>query len=206
MNPVVSVHLLGLLLGLGGATTADLVVVRALRRRRMTAGTLAVVQRASRLIWVGMAMLAGSGLVFVATGSPATARFWTKLLVVAVACGNGRLVHRQLLPALRQQVRDGAAVPSAPLLQRAGAAAAVSAASWWGAVLLGAWRSLSWSVPELVAAYLVVATTAAIAGSWIAPRIVRAPSPPVSEIAPERTPVAAVTTGQARFGELVSAA
>ncbi len=176
MRVLIGVHLFGLVMGVGAATTTDVMFARALRRRDVTPRLLRTVERASRAVWTGMALLVASGFGFLALGSPATARFWTKLLIVVVACVNGWIVHQHLLPRLRAAAAgDGDGVPPLGVLQASGAAAAVSAVSWYGAMVLGAWRTLTLPVPDLVAAYLVVALAAAIVGATVAPRIVGSP-------------------------------
>lgn len=165
---LVAVHLVAMACGIAAALRADLGVAVALRAGHVGPDVVRLVRRASTFVWSSMAVLIASGTGFLLTGSPATDRMWTKLLVVGVACTNGRIIHRSLLPELRNLARSGAR-PARSFLQRAGAAGGVSAASWLSAVALGAWRSLELAVPALVAVYLGAATVAASIGMWLAP-------------------------------------
>lgn len=134
-------HLVGIAFGVGGSTVSDLVFVSCVRRRR-TDHTLQVVMHvAGRCVMVGLGLLIASGFALVATGTHPSQRFWAKMVVVAVITLNGTIAHRLTFPRLSTALREGRVQLTLPFLHQLSVAAAISATSWYTALVLGAWKT-----------------------------------------------------------------
>ena len=77
-------HLIGLVLGLGGATMTDVLFVTCIRQRRADETLTLVMTTAARVVVVGYTVLVASGVLLVVSGSPTSQRFWSKMIVVGV--------------------------------------------------------------------------------------------------------------------------
>lgn len=137
---LLTLHLAGVALGLGGATIGDLAILRCLRSGQPF--PYEHLHRMSQAIWGGLAILALSGGGMFAL-SPSVylhnTGFAAKMLVVAALAVNGLFLHRRL-PALRMS----------PVMLAAGA---VSTVSWYGALLISMFRS---QVDFSLGSYLVL--------------------------------------------------
>ena len=123
-----ALHLIGLALGIGGATIGDLLILQSLRRRVPVAGDL--LGDLSMVIWLGLAVLTVSGIVLFAQ-SPATyvhnAGFVAKMVMVAALMLNGALLHRY--------------VRAFRLSRWTLLAGAVSSVSWYGSLLVAVFKN-----------------------------------------------------------------
>ncbi len=172
------VHLTGLALGAGAASTLDVILLLAVRTRRVSSDLIHLLHVASRVVIAAMLVLLVSGLAFLAEGVTPTAKFWAKMVVVAVACANGVIVHRQLFPRVEAATRTG---NGGLLLCRrdqrfAAASSAVSAVSWYGALVLGAARGLALPFSGILALYLgALVIAVGVAAFVVAPRVFAPP-------------------------------
>ncbi len=127
-SSLLTVHLIGLAIGLGGATLGDLLVLRSLVRREPH--PTALLHDLSLAIWIGLAILTASGLALFADDPGPLLRnngFIAKLVVVGVLMLNGLLLHRQL-----------------PVFKLSGGtllAGAISSVSWYGALVLAMFKT-----------------------------------------------------------------
>jgi len=172
------VHLTGLALGAGAASTLDVILLLAVRTRRVSPDLIALLHGASRVVIAAMLLLLVSGLAFLAEGVAPTAKFWVKMVVVAVACVNGVIVHRQLFPRVQAAAHTGdGGLILCPRDQRfAATVAAVSAVSWYSALVLGAMRGPTFSFAGVLALYLcVLGVAVAVATCVGAPAVFTSP-------------------------------
>jgi len=171
------VHLTGLALGAGAASTLDVILLLAVRTRRVSPDLIALLHGASRVVIVAMLLLLISGLAFLAEGVAPTAKFWVKMVVVAVICANGLIVHRQLFPRVEAAAHTGdGGLILCPRDQRFAATAAVSAVSWYSALVLGAVRGPTLSFAGVLALYLgVLGVAVAVAACVVAPAVFAPP-------------------------------
>jgi hypothetical protein len=136
-----TIHLIGLAVGLGAATIADLAILRSLVRRQPVPTEL--IRDLSVAIWLGLAILTASGLVLFAFEPSHYLRisgFVAKMIVVAVLVINGILLHRRI-----DRFR-----PS-PLMLLAGA---ISSVSWYGSLTIAMYKSqLHFAVADYLALY-----------------------------------------------------
>jgi hypothetical protein len=125
------IHLAGVVLGFGAVLAVDWFgLLWALRLRPMTA-LLQIAGGVHLLIWAGLAMLMGSGLLL----HPDTSalRVKVKLVAVLVVAVNGLLAGR-LHGRMSRTAQDQ---PPAALLVTGGVLTLISQAGWWTATLIG---------------------------------------------------------------------
>ncbi len=159
-------HIIGVALGAGGATMSDVLFVTSIIDNRLDQSELRLLKIASKVVVVGLLLLTVTGIGFLLTGSPTSARFWAKMTIVTIATLNGFVMHRLLFPIFARCVQAGTAIDSAdftrytPLLVIAGP---VSAISWYAALILGTWRSLSLTYWQYISVYgFIVCSSVAI--------------------------------------------
>jgi len=127
-SSLLTVHLIGLAIGLGGATIGDLLMLRTVVRRQPHPTML--LRDLSLAIWFGLAILTASGLaLFAESPEPLlhNSGFIAKMVVVAVLMLNGVFLHRQL--------------PDFKLSGGTLLAGAISSVSWYGALLLAMFKT-----------------------------------------------------------------
>ncbi len=150
-------HLLGVVLGLGGATYTDIFFFRFLRDLRISAREAEVLGTISQVVWLAIGILFLTGLFLYLPDMDAlnhSPKFLMKMVVTAVLTVNGALLHFFVTPYLLQ-ISFGDAAPRtasspgmAPKLPRpannlhgtrrlAYALGAVSITSWYLAFFLG---------------------------------------------------------------------
>jgi hypothetical protein len=136
-----TIHLIGLAIGLGGATIADLAILRSLVRRQPVPAEL--IRDLSLAIWLGLAILTLSGLALFAFNPSLYVHlsgFIAKMIVVVILVINGILLQRRV-----HRFR-----PS-PLMLLGGA---ISAVSWYGALTIAMYKSkLGFNVADYLALY-----------------------------------------------------
>lgn len=125
---LLTVHLVGLVLGLGGATFGDLLILRSMARRIPV--PVASLRDLSYVIWTGLAVLTASGVGLLAE-SPSVylhnSGFIAKLVLVAVLMLNGAYLDGRM-----ERFNLG------PVTLFAGA---VSTVSWYGALVLAMFKT-----------------------------------------------------------------
>lgn len=172
------IHLIGLALGVGGTSTLDVILLVAVRSRRVSYDLVHLLHAASRVVIGAMPLLLVSGLAFIAEGVAPTAKFWAKMVVVAIACANGAIVHRWLFPRVAAAARSGnGGLRLGPRDGRfAASAAAVSAVSWYSALMLGALRGPTLPFAGILALYLgVLLIAVGVASVVVAPCVFAPP-------------------------------
>ncbi|MCA9387842.1 MAG: hypothetical protein KC653_02240 [Candidatus Andersenbacteria bacterium] len=98
-----AVHLLGVAIGLGGATITDILFVRMLRDRRVRSDEHALLKTLSGVIWVGVFLLASSGLLLFSQNWEVlleSAKFVAKMSAFVVLIINGLILGLYISPAL----------------------------------------------------------------------------------------------------------
>lgn len=164
-------HLLGLVMGLGGAMLADFTVLTRGVIRPVCAYTLHQMQLLSRIVALGLALLWASGIAIIAISVAANPdyltnqKLWAKIVIVAVLTLNGVYIHARVLPALKgQQGRrlfDGTPDYAVALMALCGG---VSAVSWFTPLLLAKATALNYVTPvqNILGVYAML-----LMGAWL---------------------------------------
>lgn len=151
---LVGLHVVGLIIGFGAVLFLDIYLVRFLYDDPITQPAVSILRHGERLITVGLAILWMSGLGFLLQyylWSPEkldNPKLVVKVAVVLLLSVNGILLHRVVAPLFQHSkgrpLLAGATLGEAfPVL----GIAAISAASWTTAAVLGLARELNNVVP-----------------------------------------------------------
>lgn len=169
---LVGIHLLGMCLGLGGATMLDLWILRWMRRGSLPVEIGRTFHFISDAVTAGLCLLWLSGLGFLALyamESPEkleNPKLWAKVIVVIVLTINGIIIHAFVLPAalrdLSRPLLFGVSRSRAALFLASGA---VSGVSWYTAFAFGIFRELNNTVrfTLLVIMWLTLVLAASLA-------------------------------------------
>jgi hypothetical protein len=179
-------HVMGVALGAGGATTSDFLFLTILRNGRIHQTEYRLLSVASGIVITGLMLLTATGIGLIILSGSFTHRFFAKMTIVLIAALNGGLMHAKLFPILRQSAHKQQHFHLngfAKKLPRISIFGAVSTVSWYSALILGLWRSLTLSYPQILSGYaaiLLLAMLGAIASThWLmrqnAPNLRRTP-------------------------------
>lgn len=172
-------HILGVALGAGGAFTSDAMFLTSVRDGRLDATELRLLRMGSRLVWIGLALLAGSGigLFLLAPDSYLSSpKFLAKMTVVAIIATNGLVFHVQHIPRLLAHSGRGPSIREMLSHHKRFllASGAVSTVSWLSAITLGVLRDVPLGYAGIMAIYLACVlgamATAMLARDAIIPR------------------------------------
>lgn len=165
---LVTLHVIGLILGMGTAFFLDLMMIRHLYRDAIEPSTVAILEFGGRIVTAGFILLCISGAGFlalywgVAPDKLENPKMWAKVMVVSLLLLNGMLIHEALLPRLAQQtgrpLLANRALPEAfPFL----AAGVLSTVGWVFAFVLGMVREFNFIIDGQVflAAFLILFAT-----------------------------------------------
>lgn len=150
------IHLFGLALGIGGALLLDIIIFNFFHKREITQEKYEILKQSSSVVAFGLLLLWLSGigyLIYYAAyvehelDNP---KIWAKVTIVAVLTLNGMLIHRFVLPYVRERIGK-------TLFHSCGnfqqflmlAASVVSITSWLIPLGLGASKELSFSVGSM---------------------------------------------------------
>lgn len=156
LNPLrtvlVTLHVVGLILGMGAAFFLDLMMIRHLYRDPVEQVTVGILEFGGRIVTAGFAILCLSGVAILALywgitpGKLENPKIWAKVMVVSLLMLNGMLIHDILMPKVSRNV-------GMPLLAHrsfAGAfpflaAGALSATGWAFTFTLGMVREFNFA-------------------------------------------------------------
>lgn len=170
---IVIFHFLGVALGIGGATFADIFFFKFLKDLRISEQEADILRTLSQAIWFALAILIVTGIGLYlpeAEEFNQSAKFLVKMIVVAVIIVNGLFLNLLIAPKLvkisfgkRHKHEKGELHNMRKL---AFALGAISITSWYSAFILGMTRP-DMSFPMLLAIYLVVLGTAILISQFI---------------------------------------
>lgn len=156
-------HLLGVIMGFGGAIITDLLSLKFLRDGRMKESEADVLHTISQVIWLALAiiLLTGAGLFLPQADQLLhSSKFLVKMTVVAVIITNGSIFRFVVEPRLLRifSVGEPGSLPAAPraLRRLAFALGGISSSSWMTAFVLGLLPPLPYTYPQILMAYLFV--------------------------------------------------
>lgn len=152
-------HIIGVALGAGGATTSDFLFLSILRNGRIEKSEFNLLKVASGIVIGGLMLLTATGLGLIILSGSVSHRFFAKMTIVLIAALNGGLMHVKLFPLLQQSAWKHQPFHLNGLAQklpRISVFGAVSAVSWYAALLLGTWRSLSLGYAQILTGYMAI--------------------------------------------------
>jgi hypothetical protein len=157
----VILHVLGAVIGMGAAVMTDLMYFTVVKDRIITKAELRFIELGSRMVWLGLFIIVLSGLVIFSSDPEAylaSSKFLAKMTIVGVLIINGLVFHFEHLVTCRANL--GVHLPSQKewraksiLLYASGA---ISATSWFFAVVLGSLDAVPYSYGIIMLSYLLV--------------------------------------------------
>ena len=146
---LVIIHIIGVILGVGGATLAEVFYIVALKDGKVDASEKLMMHANYKLIRVGLVISVLSGIalvlwfVFVQGNNwpLESPKLWVKDIMVVVIIINAWLLTRHFIPMWL--------------------GASLSFTSWWGATVLGAWHEIPYTFTEIIIAYIIAIFTVA---------------------------------------------
>ena len=181
-NIVVIIHLVGLALGVGGATTSDFFFLKSIRDKKITATEFSFLHAASRVVWAGLTVLFLSGVAFIVMNqlqSPGSDLLYTekmkvKLVIVGLIFLNGLIMHLFFFPFMKKhidkQFEERDFLHWAPIVSTQ---AAISVISWYSALVIGGWRQLDLDFGQLLSVYLFLLAVAIIGSNLLTQFLIR---------------------------------
>jgi hypothetical protein len=154
-------HLLGVVIGMGGAFASDFIFLSSVRDERVTLTELRFLRLGGRMVWSGLFLIFISGLFLFATdpvGYIESAKFLSKMTIVSIIFLNGLVFHLIHIPRFHRHASQH--FPSSDEFMRAVplliVGGAVSSVSWLSAFVLGAWRGIPFGYAEIMSTYLII--------------------------------------------------
>ncbi len=136
-------HVVGTILGVGGATLAEIQIIRALKDGMVDASERALLHANYTLIRVGTAIIIISGALlvwwYISQGNNwvlTSAKIWFKDLLVVFIILNAIFLTKRWIPFWL--------------------GSAISFTSWWMATVLGMWHKAPFSFLELIVGYIII--------------------------------------------------
>lgn len=175
---LLTLHLLGLALGIGGATITDFTFLRALKESRVSQETISRMKILSQVVWVGLGILALSGLgLFLLSPEYflASPGFLAKITVVLVLTINGLFLNFYATSRLSSFTFTDHYPPGSPLGRARRLSflfGSISLVSWYAAFFIAMLKSVfSLPYPTYIVLYLSVVTAAVVVGQLIERRL-----------------------------------
>ena len=175
-----SLHILGVCVGLGGATITDVLFFKFLKDFRISMKEADVMRTLSHIILGALALILISGLALYVLNTAqynASAPFIAKMIIVVVLTCNGMLLHAYVSPKLVRLsfTQHHHATPRLRQLRHlAFALGAVSASSWYFTFFLAMLKSLlheGIATHMILTAYAVVVFVAVCFGQLVEHRL-----------------------------------
>ena len=99
------IHIIGTVLGVGGATMSDLIFFRATRDNVIQRHEWDILQTVSRVIWVGLIVAVLSGIGFLLQMDDiSNPKIWAKVTIIGVILLNGVFLHWKIFPLFKSMV------------------------------------------------------------------------------------------------------
>lgn len=166
-------HIVGMAIGVGGATLSDILFFRFLRDMKISDGEADILGTFSQVIWFAIALILLSGLgIFLGDVDTYihSSKFLAKMTIVAILITNGVFLNLYITPKLILIFSSSNTVYDSPYFTRVRkisfALGAVSMVSWYSALILGSLESSPYPLPILLVIYLLLIGIA-VSGSQI---------------------------------------
>lgn len=173
-DSIVMLHVLGVALGLGGATITDIFFFKSLKDFRISKQEAGVMRTLSQITWFALAILVLTGIALYlpeAEELNQSAKFLVKMIVVTVIIINGAFLNLLVAPKL-VKISFGEKLAHRPgkihyERKIAFALGAVSIVSWYSAFILGMLRKIPLDFSSLLLIYLLLLGGAIIGSQFM---------------------------------------
>lgn len=165
----IALHLFAMVLGLGGATYSDILLMEFLKDLKISKKEASVIRKMSQVVLMGIILAFVSGLALFLPEMErllSSAKFLVKVIVFGILVLNGFFLHQIVLPKLVKFSfhKDHYLVKQTIHLRHAGfVMGAISVVSWYSVFLLGAFPVIPFSFSVLLGSYVFVLLVAIFA-------------------------------------------
>lgn len=155
---LVIIHLFGVVFGVGGAISSDLMFFTATRDHHVTETEMTFLTLGSMMVWIGLALLVLSGGAMVSLDTEyylSSTKFLAKMTIVGILLINACFFHFLHIPRLKRHIDHH--FPSSDEFVRGRiallASGVISIISWTFALILGALRTVPYPYLTIMAVY-----------------------------------------------------
>ena len=155
----VTLHLFAMVVGLGGATYTDLLLIRFLKDLKISHKEADIIRFMSKMIFLGVLLALLSGLALFLEKPEVllqTPKFLAKVVAFTIIVLNGTLLHIVVLPKLLHFSfkKEHFLYKNILHLRKLGfIMGAISATSWYMVFLMGSFSRIPFSLPTLLSLY-----------------------------------------------------
>lgn len=171
---LIALHLIGFAFGVGGATSSDVVFLRAIRNGKVSKEEYNIIKTLSSVVWASVVVLIASGAMLLALQQYQIGEiprfswsfFQLKMVAYTLVVINGLVFHFMVFPLIRQSI--GKSFRTQAMKRKYGLFAitgAISIVSWYTAFFMVAFGSvffIDFSFTALLAGYLTLIAGATI--------------------------------------------
>lgn len=171
-------HLVGLVVGLGAATIADILFMNCLLKNRMSSDQYKFLKLVTDVVVAGLGILLVTGFGFILLykftdpNLIMNPKMWGKVAIVFVLTLNGLAMHEFILPLFEHNLNRP--LFSVPRIRRNKfflfACGGVSFTAWYSAMILGVWKqaNFAFSAQQIFLTYLAIAAVAVLTTPLVA--------------------------------------
>lgn len=179
---LITLHIVGVALGVGGATISDFAFLKFLKNGKITKGEFDLLKIISNVVWSGVFILAFSGFgifLFLRIVSPESVfiydpRMLAHLTIFLVILLNGILMHIKVLPLIEKNTESSLASEElCSKLTVAFTAGAISIVSWYTNLFLGSLRGLDFSYGFIMTVYIVILIIAILTSNLLGRHLIK---------------------------------
>lgn len=171
------IHLLGVVIGLGGALFSDVLFLTSIKKRKLTTSEVRIIQLAGHFVVFGLMVLIISGVLLFSTNIEKylySAKFMAKMSIVFVLFLNGLVFHYFHIPKITKHVETN--LMDAPSFRSSWwfllIGGAISAPSWLLAFMLGFIKKLPYSYGEIMGVYVLILAASITGALFMGSRII----------------------------------
>lgn len=154
------IHIIGTVLGVGGATISDIIFFRATKDEIMDRKEWDILRTVSLVIWGGLILAVVSGVGFLLQMDDiSNPKIWAKVTIIGVIFLNGVFLHFKIFPLFKsmldKKIKNTQFQKYTTTVFTSGA---ISLTSWYVVLVLGTWRGLNNTLSywQILLAYCVV--------------------------------------------------
>lgn len=171
-HPIVLLHIIGFVLGVGGATISDVLFAKFLHNFKISGKESRVLQTMSQVVWVGLFIIVISGIGIYLPQMAIlneSAKFITKMIIVSIIIINGAILNLVISPNLiKISCSHCINVRHSHFLRRLSfALGAISFVSWYSALILGSIKNIPLTLHELLTIYVLLVLFAVLFSQFL---------------------------------------
>lgn len=159
-------HIVGVAIGVGGATISDIFFIRILKSKRITKEQFADLEVLSKVVWAGVTVLLVSGIAFLwrmyatsgSIGILNSDKFLVKLVIVGIIVLNGLVFRYKIFPKIKSVIDEKNGLKR--YMNLFAITGAISITSWYTIVIYSMIRGVTQSFAVWLGLYIAAVVIA----------------------------------------------